>query len=209
MDERRYIQSLIKEGEHQQQDFKYRVSDAQKLAKSVSAFANTDGGRLLIGVRDDGHPSGVRSEEEIFMMHQAAYRYCRPEASIKFDTYHIDGRTIVIATVPPSDRRPVCALHDNDKPCAYIRIGDENIVASPVHLAIWRESQNPQGSIMTYTDSVKRLLDSLQDHRLTLNQLVRRSALPRHKVITLLSRLIRFHLVQWEYSEQQFLFSAC
>ena len=209
MDERRYIQSLIKEGEHQQQDFKYRVSDAQKLAKSVSAFANTDGGRLLIGVRDDGQPSGVRSEEEIFMMHQAAYRYCRPEASIKFDTYHIDGRTIVIATVPPSDRRPVCALHDNDKPCAYIRIGDENIVASPVHLAIWRESQNPQGSIMTYTDSVKRLLDSLQDHRLTLNQLVRRSSLPRHKVITLLSRLIRFHLVQWEYSEQQFLFSAC
>ncbi len=209
MDERRYLQSLIKEGEHQQQDFKYRVSDAQKLAKSVSAFANTDGGRLLIGVRDDGHPSGVRSEEEIYMMHQAAYRYCRPEASIKFDTYHIDGRTIVIATVPPSDRRPVCALHDNDKPCAYIRIGDENIVASPVHLAIWRESQNPQGSIMTYTDSVKRLLDSLQDHRLTLNQLVRRSALPRHKVITLLSHLIRFHLAQWEYSEQQFLFSAC
>ena len=209
MDERRYLQNLIKEGEHQQQDFKYRVSDAQKLAKSVSAFANTDGGRLLIGVRDDGYPSGVRSEEEIYMMHQAAYRYCRPEASIKFDTYHIDGRTIVVATVPPSERRPVCALHDNDKPCAYIRIGDENIVASPVHLAIWRESQNPQGSIMTYTDSVKKLLDSLQDHRLTLNQLVRRSALPRHKVITLLSRLIRFHLVQWEYSEQQFLFSAC
>ena len=48
MDDKRYIQSLINEGEHQQQDFKYRVSDAMKLAKSVSAFANTDGGRLLI-----------------------------------------------------------------------------------------------------------------------------------------------------------------
>ena len=46
MDDKRYIQSLINEGEHQQQDFKYRVSDAMKLAKSVSAFANTDGGRL-------------------------------------------------------------------------------------------------------------------------------------------------------------------
>lgn len=209
MDEKRYLQSLISEGEHQQQDFKYRVSDAQKLAKSVSAFANTDGGRLLIGVRDDGHPSGVRSEEEIYMMHQAAYRYCQPEASIQFDTYHIDGRTIVVATVPPSERRPVCALHDHEKPCAYIRIGDENIMASPVHLAIWRESQNPQGSIMPYTDAVKKLLESLQNHRLTLNQLVRRSSLPRPKVITLLARLIRFRLVQWEYSDQQFLFSAC
>lgn len=207
MDDKRYIQSLINEGEHQQQDFKYRVSDAMKLAKSVSAFANTDGGRLLIGVRDDGHMSGVRDEEEIYMMHQAAYRYCRPEASIKFDTYHVEGRTIVVATVPPSDRRPICAVGDDGRQRAYIRIADENIVASPVHLAIWRESQNPQGAMMTYTEVVRKLIDALQDQRLTLNQLVRRTALPRHKVITLLARLIRFHVAQWEYADCQFLFS--
>ena len=207
MDDKRYLQSLIREGEHQQQDFKYRVSDAMKLAKSVSAFANTDGGRLLIGVRDDGHMSGVRSEEEIYMMHQAAYRYCRPEASIKFDTYHVEGRTIVIATVPPSEKRPICAVGDDDKSRSYIRIADENIVASPVHLAIWRDAQNAQGTIMTYTDTVRKLLDAMLGQRLTLNQLVRRSAIPRHKVITLLARLIRFRVAQWEYADQQFLFS--
>ena len=207
MDDKRYLQSLIREGEHQQQDFKYRVSDAMKLAKSVSAFANTDGGRLLIGVRDDGHMSGVRSEEEIYMMHQAAYRYCWPEASIKFDTYHVEGRTIVIATVPPSEKRPICAVGDDDKSRAYIRIADENIVASPVHLAIWRDAQNAQGTMMTYTDTVRKLLDAMLGQRLTLNQLVRRSAIPRHKVITLLARLIRFRVAQWEYADQQFLFS--
>ena len=207
MDDKHYLQSLIREGEHQQQDFKYRVSDAMKLAKSVSAFANTDGGRLLIGVRDDGHMSGVRSEEEIYMMHQAAYRYCRPEASIKFDTYHVEGRTIVIATVPPSEKRPICAVGDDDKSRAYIRIADENIVASPVHLAIWRDAQNAQGTMMTYTDTVRKLLDAMLGQRLTLNQLVRRSAIPRHKVITLLARLIRFRVAQWEYADQQFLFS--
>jgi predicted HTH transcriptional regulator len=207
MDDKRYLQSLINEGEHQQQDFKYRVSDALKLAKSVSAFANTDGGRLLIGVRDDGHMSGVRSEEEIYMMHQAAYRYCRPEASIKFDTYHVDGRTIVVATVPPSDKRPIRVVSEEERPRAYIRIADENIVASPVHLAIWRESQNPQGTMMTYTETVSKLLSAMEGQRLTLNQLVRRAAIPRQKVIILLARLIRFHIAQWEYTEQQFLFS--
>ena len=207
MDDKNYLQSLIREGEHQQQDFKYRVSDAQKLAKSVSAFANTDGGRLLIGVRDDGNMSGVRSEEEIYMMHLAAYRYCRPEASIKFDTYHVDGRTIVVATIPPSDRRPICAVDDEGKPRAYIRIADENIVASPVHLAIWRESQKPEGTVMTYTDSIRKILKVLQDQRLPLNQIVRRSRIPRHKAITLLAHLIRFRIVQWEYADQQFLFS--
>ena len=207
--EKQYLSRLISEGEHQQQDFKYRVSDALKLAKSVSAFANTDGGRLLIGVRDDGHLSGVRSEEEIFMMHQAAYRYCRPESSIKFDTYHVDGRTIVVATVPPSERRPVCVVDEQGERRAYIRIADENIVASPVHLAIWREAQRAQGAVMTYTDVVRHLLDAMQVQRLTLNQLVRRSELPRKKVIALLARLIRFRVAQWEYADQQFYFSLC
>jgi hypothetical protein len=32
MDDKRYILSLINEGEHQQQDFKYRVSDAWKTS---------------------------------------------------------------------------------------------------------------------------------------------------------------------------------
>ena len=207
--EKRYLTRLISEGEHQQQDFKYRVSDALKLAKSVSAFANTDGGRLLIGVRDDGHLSGVRSEEEIFMMHQAAYRYCRPEASIKFDTYHVDGRTIVVATVPPSEKRPVCVVDEEGKRRAYIRIADENIVASPVHLAIWKESQKSQGTVMTYTDDVSQLLGAMQGQRMTLNQLVRRSGIPRNKVIAILARLIRFRVAQWDYAEQQFAFSLC
>ena len=206
MEDKRYLIRLIKEGEHQQQDFKYRVSDACKLAKSVSAFANTDGGRLLIGVRDDGHLSGVRSEEEIYMMHQAAYKYCRPEASIKFDTYHIEGRTIVIATVPPSDKRPVYAIDEDGKTRAYIRIADENIVASPVLLTIWRDVQKQQGIVMTYTDTVRKLLDVMTE-AMTLNQLVRRSGIPRPKVITLLARLVRFGVARWEYIDQQFLFS--
>lgn len=46
-----YIYQLIKQGEHQQQDFKFEISDARKIAKSLSAFSNTDGGRLLVGVK--------------------------------------------------------------------------------------------------------------------------------------------------------------
>ena len=217
MDDRQYLLSLISEGEHQQQDFKYRISDASRLARSVSAFANTDGGRLLIGVSDDGKLSDVHDEEEIYMVHQAAYRYCRPEASIKFDTYHVAStnpvygvhklRTIVVATIPPSDHRPVYAISNDGKSRAYVRVADENIAASPVHLAVWRESQKLQGTMMTYTDSVRKILDALQDQRLSLNLIVRRSQIPRQKVITLLARLIHFRVVHFEFCNQQFVFS--
>jgi len=206
MDDKRYLLSLISEGEHQQQDFKYRVDDPCKLAKSVSAFANTDGGRLLIGVRDDGHLSGVRKEGEIYVMHQAAYKYCKPEASVRFDTYHAEGRTIVVATVPPAEKKPICAQDEDGQMRAYIRIHDENIVASPVLFALWRESQQAQGATITYNDDIRKLLDVMQGQQ-TLNQIVRRSKLPRHKVITLLAHLIRFGTVRWEYVEKQFVFS--
>ena len=61
------LQLLIDQGEHQQQDFKFEVSDSKKIARTLSAFANTDGGRLLIGVKDNGNISGIKSEEEYYI----------------------------------------------------------------------------------------------------------------------------------------------
>ena len=205
MDDKRYLLELIGEGEHQRQDFKYRVDDPRKLAKSVSAFANTDGGRLLIGVRDDGHIAGVRKEGEIYVMHQAAYKFCQPEASVRFDTYHAEGHTVVVATVPPSDKKPICAQDEDGKMRAYIRIKDENIVASPVLFELWKESQKPQGALLTFDEEIRGLLDMMQGQQ-TLKQIVHACKLPRHKVITLLAHLIRFGTVKWAYVEKEFVF---
>ena len=208
LSDRNYLLSLIAQGEHQQQDFKYKVQDAVKLARSVSAFANTDGGRLLIGVRDDGHLSGVRSEEEVYMMHQAAWKYCVPPSSIKFDNYRVDGRTIVVCTVPPSKRKPVCAIDEDGRQRAYVRIADENIVASPVHLAIWRDEQSQRGTAFSYGDDERQLLAALSaTEQLPLNMIVKRSRLPRPKVIALLARLVRYGVAVMEHRDQQFCFA--
>ena len=43
-----HITKLIAEGEHQQLDFKFEISDAHKIARTLVAFANTGGGRLLV-----------------------------------------------------------------------------------------------------------------------------------------------------------------
>ena len=86
---RHYIQNLIEEGEHVHQDFKYQISDARKIARSISAFANNDGGHLLIGVKDNGKIAGVQSDEEIYMIEQAASMYCKPEQTAHFSVYRI------------------------------------------------------------------------------------------------------------------------
>lgn len=207
MDNKHYLLGLIAQGEHQQQDFKYKVQDAVKLSHSVSAFANTDGGRLLIGVRDDGNISGVRSEEEIYMMHAAAYKYCRPESKISFETFHADGKTVVIATIPPSTRKPIFAIDEDGRKVAYVRIADENIIASPVLLEIWRQEQMPQ-TMMHYTDTEQKFIEVMRENpQSTLNRLIRISRQGRHHVIGTLARLIRFGVAKWEYNDMKFLFS--
>ena len=186
--DRRYLQALIDEGEHQQQDFKYKVTDAVKLARSVSAFANTDGGRLLIG---------------------AAYKYCTPPSAISFETLHADGRTVVIATIPQSNHRPVRAIGSSPSPRAYIRIADENIVASPVHLEMWRQESSSVGTITTYSDDERAVMETLSTSTaLPLNRIVRLSHVQRRKVVTILAKLLRFSLVAIDYHDEQFLFSG-
>lgn len=205
--DKQLLEELIAQGEHQQQDFKYKIQDATKLARSVSAFANTDGGRLLIGVRDDGMLSGVRSAEEIYMMEKAARQCCQPASAITFDTRHADGRTIVIANIPKAGRRPVCALDEQRRKVAYVRVADENIVASPVHLEMWKQ-ERASLVVMTYSDDDRLLIGTLTSHPLvTLNRLVRLCGLSRFKVIKMLARLIRYGLAGMEYHDGQFLFS--
>ena len=104
-----YVQELILQGEHQQQDFKFEISDARKIAKSLSAFANTDGGRLLIGVKDNGKIAGVRSEEEAYMIESAANVYCSPEVRFSMTQHRVEGKVVLEVSIPEAENKPVCA----------------------------------------------------------------------------------------------------
>lgn len=162
-----YIRQLVSEGEHCHQDFKFEISDARKIARSLSAFANTEGGRLLIGVKDNGKIAGVRSDEEIYMIEAAATMYCKPKVELETQTYKVEGKTVLEIRINETVSKPVYALDETNKPWAYIRIKDENILATPVHLKMWQHSKKPEGALVTFTEREQRLLDALERKRET------------------------------------------
>ncbi|MFW6257370.1 MAG: helix-turn-helix domain-containing protein, partial [Prolixibacteraceae bacterium] len=99
----KYLQKLILEGEHQQQDFKYCINDSKKIAKSLVAFANTDGGRLLIGVKDNGRIAGVRTDEEYYMVESAAKIYSEPPIDFSTKEWRHEGKMVLEISVEPSE----------------------------------------------------------------------------------------------------------
>ena len=202
-----YIQKLISEGEHIHQDFKFAISDARKIAKSLSAFANTEGGRLLVGVKDNGKIAGVRSEEEIYMVEAAATLYCRPEIELETHIYHIEGKDVLEVQINESTQKPIYALDENNHPWAYVRIKDENILASPIHLNIWKHDREEKKVIITYTQREQQVLTILkQQGALTLGQCSKLTRMNRKQISRLLADFIRFGLVEQYFEEHTFYF---
>lgn len=159
-----YIAGLIAEGEHEHQDFKYSISDARKIARSVSAFANNDGGRLLIGVKDNGVVAGVRDEEDIFVVEQAAQMYCRPEVELKFTAFRVDGGlTVIRAEIARSEQRPVLASEPDGRWRAYYRVADENIVAHPLMLRVWDMERDNAGMLYRLDEPQQRVARILEN----------------------------------------------
>jgi len=142
--DQKYLRSLIGEGEHQELDFKFEINDARKIARTLSAFSNTDGGRLLIGVKDNGRIRGVQSEEEFYMVESAASLYCKPEVKFKSRIHSIEGKNVLEIYIPPVVKKPVYARDEENRWMAYIRVTDQNILASIIQLEVWMDAKLSQ-----------------------------------------------------------------
>lgn len=202
-----YIKQLISEGEHCHQDFKFEISDARKIARSLSAFANTEGGRLLVGVKDNGKIAGIRSEEEIYMIEAAATMYCQPQVELETQTYQVEGKTVLEIRINETPSKPVYALDEENKPWAYLRIHDENILATPVHLKVWQHTKKTEGVLVAFTEREQRLLDAMKEKEtVSLNQCCKLCKINRQTACELLADFIRFGLVEPVFSGHKFYF---
>lgn len=198
-----YIESKIAEGEHQQQDFKYAVNDARKLAATLSAFANTDGGTLLIGVRDNGSVAGVRPEEEVHMLEAAASVYCSPAVALTTQVWRTDNRYVLEARVAASPLRPHYVRLVSGEQKAYIRVHDQNLPAPAVLIEVWKGEISERPQKYFHTDKEKKIFEVLehQETGLTLSALCRQTGIPRKILLPLVARLIRWKLLDMGFMQ--------
>lgn len=198
-----YIQKLILQGEHQKQDFKFQVNDSRKIAKTLSAFANTEGGKLLIGVKDNGVVAGVRSDEEFYMIEAAAQMYCKPNIDFAHRTWNVEGKTVLEIDIPALEERPCYAENEQGKWMAYIRLKDQNILATTLQLKYWRRENSKAGTFIRYSDKEKMLLQYLQEHPfITLNKFCKLASIPRYLAENLLVNLLITGVIEMGQNEK-------
>jgi predicted HTH transcriptional regulator len=191
-----YLRNLISRGENQHLDFKFEISDAKKVARTFSAFANTEGGTLLIGVKDNGRISGIRTDEELYMAESAAQLHCKPEVRFSVQKWFTEGRCVLGIDIPASAQRPHFAKNDEGDWTAYVRVGDENIRAGRVLVNYWKGSRD-EGVMLNYGREEKYLMDFLLLHdHITLSQFMKIARLGRQEAENVLVNLSLMQVIK-------------
>ncbi|RYZ95091.1 MAG: ATP-binding protein [Sphingobacteriaceae bacterium] len=167
------IKRLIFEGEGVSLDFKKTITRLEKIAKTMVSFANNKGGKLLVGVADNGAILGVKSEEEEkYMLTKAAQLYCRPALEPIFEEVYIDDKIVLVVDIAPSNEKPHYSLAEDGKWWVYIRVKDKSVLASKIVVEVLKRSTTGNGVLIEYTDKEKTLLQYLdKEERITVKQL--------------------------------------
>lgn len=194
----------IEEGEHQQQDFKYRIDSSQKIAKTLVAFANTDGGRLLIGVKDNGRVAGVDPQEEYYMVEGAAQLYCKPEIDFKAKVYQFEDRLVLEIEVPKSDLSPHFARDTDQKWHAYIRQQDENFMVNRVILSYLKDKKpGSRKNLLNYGKEQRLLFDYLAvNPDISLSKFARIGAIPIYEAEKTLALFLKWELINFRATDK-------
>lgn len=199
------IRKLILQGEGTTLDFKKTITNTEKIAKSLVAFANNKGGQLLIGVADDGTIKGVKSEdEERYMITKAGHQFCKPVIEPEFEEIYVDDKLVLVVKIAESDTKPHYALDENKKWWVYYRVKDKSILASKIIVDVIKKGNNKEGQLITYTDQEKKLFEHLGENgRITLKEfskLTRSSYRQAQKILVslIISGVIRPHTSEKE-----------
>ena len=204
----RYLKKRIAEGEHQLQDFKYAINDSKKIARSLAAFANTDGGRLLVGVKDNGRIAGVSSDEEYYMVEAAAKRYCRPPVDFEVKEWHTEGKTVVEIIIPKSEKKPHKAPTKEGKYRVYVRVNDQNLLANGILLKVWRRQKRNHGTLFQLQQPEQTLLKWFNDENryITHSKFSKIAHISRHKAEKILVNLIVMGIIDMKITENGFFY---
>jgi predicted HTH transcriptional regulator len=205
------IKKLIFEGEGVTLDFKKTITSCEKIARTMVSFANNKGGKLLIGVADDGTIKGVKSEdEERYMITRAAHMFTRPALEPTFEEIYVDDKLVLVVDTQTSDLKPHYALADDGKWWAYVRVKDKSVLASKIVLEVLKRSSSEQGVLIEYSENEKTLLSHLEKvGRITIKECSELLKMGRRRTQRVLVDLILSGLIRINTTEKEEYYTAC
>lgn len=205
---RRELEQLIGLGEGISLEFKRRVPQPERIAKEMVALANTRGGRIVLGVDDDGSVIGIdHASEEEFLLRQAVDAHCEPPVEYETERVVMEPRCdVLVVTIPESESKPHFVVSEStaeDGALAYVRVEEKSMEASGETIQTLREQEEQQGVTFEFGDTESLLMRYLDDYgRITAPQLAQLADISLERASQTLLRLARADLLHLHSNEE-------
>ena len=130
------VEDTMFSGESKNIEYKVSLSDKnEKYMKTIVAFANTQGGKLIVGVDDKTHQVvGVENDMLFPLMDgiaNAVSDSCEPQIIPDIEPQTIDGKTVIVVTVEAGKNRPYYLKSRGKDNGTYIRVAGTSRQAFP------------------------------------------------------------------------------
>ncbi len=197
------LKQLVSLGEGISLEFKHKVPHGERIAKEMIALANTQGGRILLGVSDDGTIAGVDdAAEEEFVLDRAMRRHVSPPVEYSTERiYTQTGRDVILVSVPESSQKPHHLIPGSDgihgDGTAYVRVEEMSVEASPESIQMMHERQGETGITFQFGETESLLMRYLDDYgRITVAEFAKLADISPQEASDTLVRLARANLLQ-------------
>ena len=173
---------IIENGENSGVEFKRDDIRPEHLAKEIVAMANLHGGKILVGVEDDGSISGIqRPDLETWIMDTVFRHYVHPMLLPYYEEITIeDGQKIAVVSFDQGTAKPYVLRH-NGREEIYIRVGTTSRLASrEQQLRLFETGEMLHSETLPVSGTT---LDSLDLYRLTdyFENIIGDSKIPKNK----------------------------
>lgn len=123
----------IKNGENRRNEFKEKLPKHDQIAKTVVAFSNGAGGKLIIGIEDQTNKVVGLSDDDVVQLpdqiSNIIYDSCYPIIIPEIYSERIGDQTVLVVEVFPGPLKPYYLKNKKKLEGTYIRIGPSNRVA--------------------------------------------------------------------------------
>ena len=198
----RELKQLVSLGEGISLEFKRRVPRDERIAKEVIALANTQGGRILVGVDDEGEITGLDdASEQEFLLRRAIDRRTQPIVDVRTERIVVaPRRDVILVTVPESNQKPHQLVGDDDPSgdgTAYVRVEDMSVEASEESVEMMESANSVNGVTFEFGEAESLLMRYLDDYgRITVGEYAKLADISAERASATLVRLSKANLLR-------------
>lgn len=189
------LKKILSAGKGITLDFVENAENKLVIASILAGFANTEGGKLIIGIKDSTKVIGISPTDELAHLEEIASAFCDPIINIVSNTIQDDRHLVLEITVPKSEFKHKTKDDDNQWKF-YHRINEHTLVGNRIVIQLWKLQSEGKAKPEKLSQEMNDLKELIDVHEpVSVSRLFRLSSINKNEINLGLASLMYWHIV--------------